>query len=164
MNLKGQFVRREGTGVVFSSRKGEWKPIDLSGNIDPSILVPGKYYELDLRDNRLMDARPLAERTGGGGGYTGGGRPRQDPAVIPRASLMASATGFAKSMLDNGRGVEDAIQGGIEWARRWDPDGAPDHKHPTEKVVSVAGQAQPAPPRPWDEPPPADGPPPWMDQ
>ena len=124
MGLKGKFVRREGTGVIFGSQKRpEWKPIDLSGQIDPNGLIPGEYYELELSDNRLVGYTKLASRapdSGGGGGgrsYGGGGNGGE----VNASSLMASATGFAKSAMESGicKTPAEAAQAGIRWAKMW---------------------------------------------
>ena len=46
--------------------------------------------------------------------------------MIPRSSLMASATGVYKSMLDKGSEVVDAEKVALRWARMWDPNGTPE--------------------------------------
>ena len=137
MGLKGKFVRREGTGVIFGSQKRpEWKPIDLSGQIDPAGLIPGEYYDLELSENRLVGYTKLAARTGGGGGggsYSAPSRPSasSNPQEIPMASLMASATGFAKSAMEAGicKTWVDAAQAGMAWAERWGEPPPPKLKH-----------------------------------
>ena len=74
MNLKGKFVRREGTQVVFGSRnKPEWKPMDVAGSCDMTMLVPERYYELNVEENRLLAFRELPPPSSGGGGAPGGG-------------------------------------------------------------------------------------------
>lgn len=127
MGLKGKFVRREGTLAIFGSRaKPEWRPIELSGHIDPSGLVEGSYYELETEGNRLTAYRKLdgnardhaptdrsqmqtQARTPGGGNNASSG------------NLMASATGFAKSAMESGmvKTVPEAIRAGLAWGRLW---------------------------------------------
>ena len=161
MPLIGKFVRHEGTGVIFASKKGEWRPIDLTGQFDANVLAPGDYYELELQDNRLFNAKKLPPRGGGGGGGPGASHSssggsyaapaRSDVTKIPRQSLMASATGFAKSAMDAGlcKTPSDAAQAGLSWARLWDREATP--------VLDGIG-APTSPPAPRNDPMPEDGP------
>ena len=145
MPLKGKLVRLEGTAAVFGSqRKPEWRPIDVPGHIDRNQLIPGKFYEMEVDGNRLIRIREIAApRLPAGGNPRAGGSARNDPLVIPRASLMASATGFAKSCLESGvtKSWMEAAHAGMEWARMWDQPQAP----PVER---------PSPPPPVEEEPP----------
>ena len=109
--LKGKFIRRDGTYAIFGSRnKPEWKGIEISGRCDPN-LESGEYYELEMEGRTLVGWRKLAPMTGGGS-YSA---PQQShtapsqsaaPGEVPMGSLMASATGFAKSAMES-RSLQD---------------------------------------------------------
>ena len=131
--LKGKFIRRDGTYAIFGSRnKPEWKGIEISGRCDPN-LEAGEYYELEMEGRTLVGWTKLAPMTGGGGSYSA---PQQShsapsqsaaPGDVPMGSLMASATGFAKSAMESGvcKTWEEAAQAGIAWATRWGTVPAP---------------------------------------
>ena len=176
MALKGKFIRREGTQAIFGSKnKPEWKPMDIAGSVYADGLTQGRYYEIAVEGNRLVGYKELPEKSdyrpeNQGRAYASSGRPRQDPAVIPKSSLMASATGLTKSLVEHGVPVEEAMKRGIDWARMWDPDGAPGPGFKREEIQSAPDPVSMSPPhpvagpQPWDTPPPADEPPPWVDE
>lgn len=125
MPLRGKFLRREGTLAFFGTRsKPEWKPIEISGQIDPTQLEHGQFYELNLDENRLVGYHKLADRApatyqppqGGAGQSSSHGAPA---AKVPLQSLCASATGVVKSCLEKGMPVEDSMSAGLKWAALW---------------------------------------------
>jgi len=133
--LKGKFIRRDGTYAIFGSRnKPEWKGIEISGRCDPN-LEPGQYYELEMEGRALVGWRKLEPMSGGGGGgsYSAPSQsysaPAQSaaPGEVPLGSLMASATGFAKSAMESGvcKTWTEAAEAGIAWATRWGTVPAP---------------------------------------
>ena len=135
MGLKGKFIRREGTTAIFGSRaKPEWKPIEISGQVDPMGLESGAYYEIELESNRMISYQRLPPPDGGRsnapaqGAHQGSSRPD----VVSRASLMASATGFAKSAMEGGivKSVPEAIRAGLLWAGIWGDAPAPQSEQP----------------------------------
>ena len=127
MALRGRFLRREGTLAYFGTKsKPEWKPIEISGAIDPSQMVEGQFYELNLENNRLIGYRKLVDRAPGtysppqhGSGQSSSDGARAAPDAVPLQSLCASATGFAKSCLESGKGVEESIEAAMRWADLW---------------------------------------------
>ena len=174
MNLKGKFVRREGTLLIFgSTRKPEWRPMEVSGQLDYNQLKPDTWYELTLDDNsntlvRFRELPPL--RNASGGGPRAGGRVPQpkDPNLITRDSVMACATGFAKSAMESGicKSWMDAAEAGKAWAVLWKPDAFP--QRPPEQVPRTV-PPNPLPPDspplrlPSDEAPPPPDPVPGLD-
>ena len=151
MNLKGKFVRREGTLLIFgSTRKPEWRPMEVSGQLDYNQLKPDTWYELTLDDNtntlvRFRELPPLR-----GGGPRAGGRVPQpkDPNLITRDSVMACATGFAKSCMESGicKSWMDAAEAGKAWAVLWKPDAFP--RAGPEPLPRTAPDNSPPPPEP----------------
>lgn len=127
MALKGKFVRREGTSLIFGSRaKPEWRPIEISGHIDPMGLEQGSYYELETSGNSLTGYRKLdgnardhapTDRAQ----METGARTAGSPGNATSGNLMASATGFAKSAMEGGlvKTVPEAIRAGLAWGRLW---------------------------------------------
>lgn len=148
--LKGKFIRRDGTYAIFGSRnKPEWKGIEVSGRCDPN-LESGEYYELEMEGRTLVGWRKLAPMTGGGGGgtttagYVEKHYPSQSaaPGEVPMGSLMASATGFAKSAMESGvcKTWVEAAEAGMAWAQRWGT--------PPARKAPAAAQPAPAPAEP----------------
>lgn len=164
MTLRGKLVRRSGTTLIFGTRNTpEWKPIEMSGSLNPDQLVEGNYYEIDVEQNTLVGYRPLARLSGGGGGgYGGGSGPSPAPSganapahsnAIPAQSLMASATGFAKSAMEGGlcKTYEEAARAGLAWARLWGPAPHFQQEKPANPTPAPATAPSPMPEYP-DEP------------
>ena len=122
MRLKGKLVRKEGTYLIFGSRnKPEWRPIEITGHIDPTVLQIGSYYEIDVEDNRLI----AATRLDPGSQQSPASQPSAGPEVVRMESLMASATGVVKSLLEQGKAPDEAFAAGLWWASLWRKNGAP---------------------------------------
>ena len=123
MPLRGKFLRREGTLLYFGSKnKPEWRPMEAFGNYDYTQLIEGSYYELEVDGNRLTSFRKLPEPSGGPNRQPAP-RPQGRGDVVSRDSLMASATGFAKSAMEGGlvKTWIEAMEAGLAWAGKWGP-------------------------------------------
>ena len=132
MGLKGKLVRLGNHEAVFGSqKKPEWSPIRFAHGFNPAALQVGEYYDIDMRDKEIVGVTRLEPRSGGGGGgYSAPAQSYSAPSPgyqsqsgpdIPLASLMASATGFAKSAMEGGvcKTWVEAAEAGIAWANRW---------------------------------------------
>jgi len=162
MGLKGKFLgNRSGAAIFGSKNKPEWKPIYASAQFDINSLQAGEYYDLDLEDNRLVRATKLAPMGGSnfqapvGPSESSYQNPQHVSNVVPMAApretvpingLMASATGIAKSLIENGEPYEFAATMALHWARLWGPAPAGVGTIPTvgQSSSSVAS-AQPQP-------------------
>lgn len=125
--------KREGTMAFFYSRKGPWPyPKEIKG-IDPANVIPGhkveidfdsgymsdrgpnQYYQQDLRDHGLATGGPVAAPEAAEAPT----HRTQGPADIRPDGLMASATGIAKSCIEKGYSVPEALMWGAYWAKLW---------------------------------------------
>ena len=128
MQLKGKFVRREGTLLIFGSKnKREWKPIEASGQVDINGLEQGKYYTLWLNDNRLTNYELLPPRESGGSGQTSSGA-TAGPAPLTANCIMTNATSVLTSLLGAAVDYEKAEGLALRWGRLWGPAPFPDSR------------------------------------
>lgn len=78
----GKYVRVEqtqyGPKVVFSSQKGEWKPMDVGQGVDIGPLEPGQQYKVFVDKNErgfmYLARYEKQEARSGGKGFWGGGK------------------------------------------------------------------------------------------
>jgi len=158
----GTCYKREGTHAYFYSRKGAWKyPLEIRG-LDPMDVVPGYRYELaqdfktitkrmdlnqyfqkDIQEHGLQVAAGAPSSPSAG---SSGAAYASAPAISLQ-SLMASATGFAKSAIENGMDVEKAARAGIAWAHAWSDD-VPPRALALIDVVNTAPKVEPPTPEP----------------
>lgn len=151
---QGTCYRRDGTMAYFYSRKGPWgRPMPIRG-MDPTQVIPGHRYEINFETKEIVQdlglnqyySQDVAQHGLGAGGPVPGPapapqaapaapQPAQRPLAsappmresISRQSLMASATGIAKSAMESGKhDWREAIVIGIRWAWYWEPESAPD--------------------------------------
>ena len=108
MGLKGKFEYMDGERPVFSSpKKGNWKPIPVAGHAWEMVLKlqQGKYYDIDLNDERAisrLQELPPFQGTGSGQS-TGGGQSRgsqQYSQTKAHNDLMSCVTGILKSAIE----------------------------------------------------------------
>ena len=99
----GKFVRTEqsqwGPKVVFSSQKGEWKPMDVGPNVDLAGLEAGQYYKVYTEKNDkgfsyLVRFEKSEQRQGG---WRGGGRGYEPLNFVSNVVGQAIAVGVLKA-------------------------------------------------------------------
>lgn len=143
MAAQGTLWKREGTMAFFYSKAKVWKPWEIRG-IEPSSMVLGHKYEVDFDTKSIV--RDLGRNTyhlenmqSHGLSTHGENAPSRQPSApsqsaqeaprsptpdIPLHSLLASATGFAKSAMEGGqcKTWQAAALAGKAWAAMWAPE------------------------------------------